>query len=500
MKNAWELMRDGDRLWVKICQAKYYPKIGFWKATNTSGASSLWREVVKVRHHLMDDIRWEVNNGRKTYALSQPWFPNWSVHQEFNQRDTVKKVADLLDPQTGMWNMEDLQRLFGREKAEIIQNDVKIPTPECEMDDRLIWQKSKTGRYSVNEGYKELDLMTVQRAAGNIGVQWRVISKWNFIVPKVKIFLWRLLSRALPLANNIHRRIRAISPICQRCGQENEYESHCFFFCPGSRRVWFEGKLALRSHDQPLDITQAFTQTILVLDEEGIKVYSYTLWELWKGRNEVIMQHKQFDPVRIKKAVSNWMKEGYLENQRNQNEQQCQRIPGYEVKGHDWNLIVDASWQQSRKTGIAFMFYEHGAVTQWSSNFCEAYDPFHAEAMSLLDGLKMVVQKLQEDQEKIVNVFSDCQNLIVAVTEMNTDNIPSWRALKTVQELIKLYKSWTHNIQLRHVRRDAVQPAHLLANDVRRTMQAKHGNTFDCAYLLEMGIDLELDSNYFEIT
>ncbi|KAJ4821090.1 Ribonuclease H-like superfamily protein [Rhynchospora pubera] len=262
--------------------------------------------------------------------------------------------------------MEELQRLFGMEKATIIQAQIKPPDPTNDAQDRLIWHKSRTGKYSVKEGYRQLSLLEQQRipTPRNIGVQWEVINGWKFIVPKVKLFLWRMLSGALPIANNLHRRITTISPLCQRCGQENEYEAHCFFFCPGSRRVWFQGQLDLRTHDQPLDIIQAFTQTTSLLDEDGIKLFSYTLWELWKGRNEVVMQHKRFDPTKITRAVNNWMRGDVLERQQNQDHQQLLKIPGYEVSKEDWQLVVDASWQQSGEAGMAYLLYELGNVSE----------------------------------------------------------------------------------------------------------------------------------------
>ncbi|KAJ4746298.1 Ribonuclease H-like superfamily protein [Rhynchospora pubera] len=494
------MMRQGDKPWVRVCQAKYYPKIGFWKAKNTNGASSLWREVVKVRHYLKGDVRWEVNKGRCIQALSQPWFPNWDVQQTYNPRETEKKVADLIYPVTGLWNVEELHRLFGNEIAATIQTQIKPPDPTSEVEDRLIWHRSRTGKYSVKEGYNQLLLPAYQQLPSNIGALWVMINRWKFLAPKVKLFLWRMLSKALPLASNLHSRIIAISPLCQRCGQENEYESHCFFFCPGSRRVWFEGRLGLRTHDQPLDIIQAFTQTVSLLDEDGIKSYCYTLWELWKGRNEVIMKHKQFDTRKILWAVSNWMKEGVLEGQQSQLLPQHSKMPGYEVQKEDWQLMVDASWQQAGKTGIAYILYEYGTVNQWGFKCSEAHDPFHAEALAMLHGFKLVIQKLQVNGDKKVDILSDCQNLVVAVNEFNSENIPSWRAMPVVQELINLYKNNANIIQVRYVRRDAVKPPHILANHARRVTQTIDGTALNCDLLLEMGIGLEIDKNYFEIT
>ncbi|KAJ1696333.1 hypothetical protein LUZ63_004845 [Rhynchospora breviuscula] len=262
LKNAWDLMSQSDKTWVQICQAKYYPQIGFWRASNTKGSSSLWREVVKLRNFFKQDIKWEIMDGNKAYALSQPWFSSWEVHREASRKDTVKKVQQLVDNHDRTWNVDELQRLFGMEKAVTIQNEVPIPVELSELPDRLIWCKSKAG-----------------------------------------------------------------SP------------------------------LALRTHDQPLDIVQ-------------------------------------FDPGKILKAVEAWMR-GEESEQMHRNNVIEMLAQGYEIRENDWHLMVDPSWQSNGNAGTAYLLYHHKKIQIWGCNNHEVQDPFHAESIALLEGLQRIVQELQ---------------------------------------------------------------------------------------------------------
>ncbi|KAJ4764460.1 Ribonuclease H-like superfamily protein [Rhynchospora pubera] len=490
-------MSQGNKTWVQVCQAKYFPQIGFWRANNTRGCSSLWREVVKLRDFFKQDIKWEVTNGKKVYALSQPWFSNWDVQRDASRRDTIKKVSQLIDPQSGTWCLQELQRLFGLEKAALIQSEVPVPVQQTELPDRLIWCKTKSGRYTVKDGYYELDKRSTTLTPAALMPHWKIIAKLNYLAPKVKIFLWRLLSKALPLANNMHRRIATFSPICQRCHQENEYESHCFFFCPGSRAVWFANALALRSHDQPLDMVQAFQQTVPYLDEYRTKLYAYTLWELWKGRNEVIMQQKQFDPCKILKAVDAWMRvgENNVQAQCGQYNQIVAR--GYEIRERDWILIVDASWQSTGNAGTAYLLYCQGKVYAWGYNFHVAQDPFHAESIAMLEGIKKIVEVLQLEQNQQVCIFSDCLTLVSAINDREVDFLPSWRSTPIVHQILNFIKDWKGKLKVQHVRREAVQSAHALANHARRSSDADFGDALHCQSLLAKGVSMELDNLFF---
>lgn len=66
---------------------------------------------------------------------------------------------------------------------------------------------------------------------------WKVFWKMK-IPPKWKIFGWKILNNALPVAENLLKRGFQVQQECKFCGKEVETQSHLLRDCPMSRRIW----------------------------------------------------------------------------------------------------------------------------------------------------------------------------------------------------------------------------------------------------------------------
>ncbi|KAJ4767870.1 RNA-directed DNA polymerase (reverse transcriptase)-related family protein [Rhynchospora pubera] len=285
MKLVWDVISNEEKLWVQICKSKYCPHIGFWKAKENSNCSKMWRNIIQRRVFFETNVHWCIGNGVDIKAVGQPWFSGWEQQGQVPLRNRKKVIADLYDFNASCWKMEELNAIFNPAQVIQILNSQTVPKRDVGLKDTMIWNQSKKGKYNVKEGYQ---LMYNQRRVQTTSAAsdlWVAKQRWK-IIPKVKIFLWRLISGALMLSNNVHRRISAVSPMCQRCGEENEFESHCFFFCHGSRAVWFASNLGLRTQDLSMNIVAAVRQCIGQMNGEEEKIFSYTLWEIWKARND----------------------------------------------------------------------------------------------------------------------------------------------------------------------------------------------------------------------
>ncbi|KAJ4780270.1 RNA-directed DNA polymerase (reverse transcriptase)-related family protein [Rhynchospora pubera] len=258
LKLAWAIVSGEDKLWVQLCRAKYYHEEGCWGAGLGRKPSTMWRKIVQKKEFFKNDVTWKLNDGTRVKAISQPWYPNWEISNSMARQYEQVTVADLYDQQAGVWKMRELSMLFGEEKAVIIDTQVSKPGGSPLLADKLIWLKAKNGKYTVKQGFDQLQGAITQVPRDRLNLQWVDMWNWKGIIPKVKVFIWRLISKSLPVAQNMHRRIHALSPVCHRCGEENEFETHCMFFCHSSRVVWFGSRLGLATHDLPLNIEDAF--------------------------------------------------------------------------------------------------------------------------------------------------------------------------------------------------------------------------------------------------
>ncbi|KAJ3683983.1 hypothetical protein LUZ61_013147 [Rhynchospora tenuis] len=497
MKNIWALMGQEKKLWVDVCRAKYFPRIGFWGASNTRGGSQLWKEVVKNRQKFRDEVNWDIQNGNKALAVSQPWFNDWQIQHNVTLTDRRLTVSQLFDTNRNQWREEQIERIFGVQGAAHIYNIANKPNPDSELEDKLIWKRVKEGRYTVKEGYKWLVESSGTTSQNQLNVShWKTIAGLKNVAPKVRIFLWRLLSKTLPIAQNLNRRISAISPMCQRCHQENEFETHCLFFCPGSRAVWFGGHLMLRVHELPLDITEAFNQITERLDQQGMEILAYTLWELWKGRNDVVMKHKEFDPFQIKKNVAAWLLDGRHDTQGLQTTSQLEEQRTYEVDEDEWQVLIDGSWDVSGKTGTAAVIYQNREAKFLAYQFHEAQDPFHAEALACLDAVGYIKSLLVRGQVQKICIHSDCSKLVDAIKEEQWDNLPSWRSTSVVHQLIVLISQLGYGTRISKVHRSAVQPAHVFSNFARRSQITRELAPIQQSTFAAFGLSIMLDSDF----
>ncbi|KAJ4807134.1 RNA-directed DNA polymerase (reverse transcriptase)-related family protein [Rhynchospora pubera] len=297
LKLLWAIISDDKKLWVHICNAKYCPKVGFWNVKLNSPCSRIWRNMVQRKDFFKENVKWSIGDGSRIKAVAQPWFRGWWEQTQITQGSKGKMVADLYDFSMMKWKVDELNQMFNQNQLSEITAIQPQPT-RGGAQDRLIWVQSKRGKYSVKEGYKLLRSQANMPPNNEVAVLWQQIQNWKGVVPKVKNFLWRLISGALMLSQNVHRRIHVVSAMCQRCHTENEFETHCFF-CHGSRLVWFGSTLGLRTHDLPLNVVTSIDHCTIHMTEEQIKIFSYTLWEIWKARNEAVIQYKRFEPVEI---------------------------------------------------------------------------------------------------------------------------------------------------------------------------------------------------------
>ncbi|KAJ4788669.1 RNA-directed DNA polymerase (reverse transcriptase)-related family protein [Rhynchospora pubera] len=107
------------------------------------------------------------------------------------------RVADLYDHPRDVWRVRELNAVFGQEIAEFIHSQVSKPVGSPLLTDKLIWLKAKKGKYK--QGYEELQEGAMNTPLDVSNLQWVHMWKWE-VMPKVKVFIWRLLSKTLPVA------------------------------------------------------------------------------------------------------------------------------------------------------------------------------------------------------------------------------------------------------------------------------------------------------------
>ncbi|KAG7595232.1 hypothetical protein ISN45_Aa01g039400 [Arabidopsis thaliana x Arabidopsis arenosa] len=306
-KQAWRLLQNPSSLFARFFKSRYFVGDDFLEADLGVRPSYAWRSILHGRELLIKGLRKEVGNGKSLSVWMDSWVYDNGPRIPLIKHFTVNldlKVEDLIDHHARNWNREVLDDLFYPIDVELI---VKRKPVVC-MDDFWCWLHTKSGEYSVKTGYwlafqiNKPELIRVAQLQPSTNVLLDLIWASN-TSPKIKIFLWRALSAALPVVDQILRRGMRVESICQTCGEEGESINHVLFTCSVARQIWaLSGvptpefgfsKLSIFANIQFL----FDTKKNLWIPPQVRSVFPWVLWRLWKNRNKMCFEGLRFCPL-----------------------------------------------------------------------------------------------------------------------------------------------------------------------------------------------------------
>lgn len=212
------------------------------------------------------------------------------------------KVSELINV-TGRWNREMLFETFAAEDAERIMQ-IK---PMLNEPDSYQWGFTKTGTYTTRSGYQFSEsLVDTQQGQGNALPPiekkfWRSIWKIK-APPKLKHFLWRVLSGVLAVKDRLRSRGISLDTTCQTCGLADETICHTLFACQKAQQAWELSNVPL----PPACFSNTFVflnifHLVFVMNKKNVelnvrRVVPWVLWHVWKARNASIFKKFVFNP------------------------------------------------------------------------------------------------------------------------------------------------------------------------------------------------------------
>ncbi|KAJ4747887.1 hypothetical protein LUZ62_082292 [Rhynchospora pubera] len=202
------------------------------------------------------------------------------------------------------------------------------------------------------------------------------------------------------------------------------------------------------------------------LEMQDCKLFFSLMWQIWKERCNYVFKGEHFDVHRVLQRADYTV---YTEP-RNFAQRVCINTINfrYDLPSDAALIIVDGSWDVQRKMGIAVVIYDPmGNLCNFKMMTGVAQDALVAEANAILLAIQMAKQYLISFHK--IHIFSDSQIVVHAVNNHTMQEVTSWHAEEVLQACIRELHT-VQAITLRHARREAVQSAHVLANDARRGM------------------------------
>ncbi|XP_024009751.1 uncharacterized protein LOC112084866 [Eutrema salsugineum] len=315
-KQGWRILTKPDCLLARILLGKYCNGSNFLDCVCPASASHGWRSLLIGRDLLRDHLGWSIGNGKSVNVWSEAWLSSSSQLSPGGPapKDSLNlMVSDLLNPTTNSWNTQKVQAHIPLVKDLVVQ----IKPSLHNADDVRIWLRDKSGVYTTKSGY----YVALEKSTHYVDehpLDW-TSAIWNIsTTPKIKTFLWKAMSGALPVGVALAKRIPSINLECTRC-HAPETPEHLLFLCPFAQEVWTHAPF--KSAPWTLDdegIAAKWNEATKAscLDSTDINKGSlapWICWNLWKARNKLIFSEITFSVEEVvQKAILNvkeWHKE-----------------------------------------------------------------------------------------------------------------------------------------------------------------------------------------------
>ncbi|KAJ4804033.1 RNA-directed DNA polymerase (reverse transcriptase)-related family protein [Rhynchospora pubera] len=478
-KLAWKMQTVPDKLWCRVFKAKYFPRRNFWHAKHYGPASHTWGAICKVKSDFANSVQWLIGDGENCAALGTPWVEGWQSNNPTTRAEQNLKVAHFWNRQNAVWDIQQLMATFNLQTVLQILSDPSKQPSALGHPDRLIWTPSYNGLFTVKSAYKTVQLsrrQTYQPQQLPLHFFW----KSKELMPRIKLFLWKLCSNVLPTAHRLSTRIPSLSQSCPRCQATTETDYHIFFSCPISRAVWFSSSLGIRSDLIQQTVPEFLEHCFLTLPRSSFIQVSTTLWAIWEQRNQWVFSKKVSSPQAILKRVQIVASPSSINVP--EGDPSCtpvnQHPPQLDI---GITIVTDGAWNLSGG-GWGFLIFKDGILLEYN---CGAINnspsPMHAEAVAILSALQSLknILPLAIINSYHVTILSDCRNLIKAINNHNNERqeLLDWRAKRKFFSILQ-EKGDITDISFSYISREHNLEAHILAARGRDFVERIRGFQF----------------------
>lgn len=311
---AWRIAKDPHGFLHNILKSKYFNDSSIWRPKPNLPKSAFWTSVLKVIPLLHRNSFYQITQGNIS-IWNTPWCEAWPriyddlILQEANFSYPAV-VSDLWIPGQKLWNNDLIDSLFMQPTASIIK---RTPIISLVDPDILCWKLTPNGQCTSKSAYRTcLQFLQDSGEPAPVQVQARTVQLLNqvwknkLLAPRIQVFAWRLLRKAIPTGQRAARCSKHIASLCSRCGQ-TEDDTHLFFTCPFARAAWFLPPWYLRTDIFTANATSVseivFNITNLRHPQASLHNIFTFLWCLWKSRNEFLFCRKVGWPYQVNIAA-----------------------------------------------------------------------------------------------------------------------------------------------------------------------------------------------------
>lgn len=327
--------------------------------------------------------------------------------------DRDMKVCSLMTENQKSWDHEKVANLFCPDEARQI---LAIPLSVQSLQDRLIWQHSKTGIFTVKTAYHVACDMASNNSPASASSSRPTDWKWPWklhIPPKIKFFVWKMINNLLPVGFELIKRKVDVNSICCRCGSMVETAEHALRDCEWSKQFWYFSclRISISNSDSQVQLWEWIDKMKELLPIEALPIFCCFAWYIWFARNSVIFQKQQFDIATCLAKAQRILLEFEDANRRFTDNQSSIGEDHPRTLNHCcFRITSDAAIREQRGCGLGVVIWDnHGQVCAAKIQNVEMLrSPEVAEALACRLGIQLAIS-LDIQQ---VQIETDCLSLV----------------------------------------------------------------------------------------
>ncbi|XP_058068768.1 uncharacterized protein LOC131218105 [Magnolia sinica] len=288
MKLAWNVSSNNGSSWASFVQAKYVTDhVSIDGVCSSNHASPIWKRVCSMLPLVAPKSRWLIGKEELNF-----WREAWSGLRPLvawcQQPSSLEvQVCDLIGTQ-GWINPSRALSLLPVDMVDHVAREGIYTFPKSE--DTRIWTPSASGRFKVGSAWELL------RTPGVIYRWYRWV--WHpHIPPKISLFCWKIIHKAVPMDARIQEKGVAIVSkcVCYPASHQPSVEAldHLFSEGTAARQVWgyFQPFFRLTDTSQRSAMGRANAWSAPSSSHDRllplrVLLPPFIFWEIWLKRNK----------------------------------------------------------------------------------------------------------------------------------------------------------------------------------------------------------------------
>uniref|UniRef100_A0A803NGJ4 Reverse transcriptase domain-containing protein n=1 Tax=Cannabis sativa TaxID=3483 RepID=A0A803NGJ4_CANSA len=478
-KQAWRIFEYPNSLLSRLLKHRYFSNNSFLEARLGHSPSLTWQGIHWGRELLIEGLRFKIGNGHNVQARIDKWIPGHYSFQPISFNGPSSLTVAALITESREWNINLLHQYF---QPIDIDKILSIPLSFFPTPDRLIWHHTTTRIYTVNSGFHlacNIEESMNTSASNSHSAWWKSFWQLN-LPPKIKIFAWKVMQNALPVAATLHKRKVIDSASCSMCTTAWESIGHALFTCHSARSVWKKSRFSIDFHnarnmyngDYLIHLSNQYSKP-------DFELLICIMWAIWGERNKVLHGGQKREGLHTFIFANNYL-DKYKQatdapnqsslplSSSNGHVQQTTQTPepAQQPFGAQWRppdplglkLNVDAALHSDKKilgVGAVVRNHQGQVIAAFSKPVQGCFRSDEMEAKALFHSINWVMQQ----QLPITHIETDALRVSMALNSSSIDLSCFSDLIMDVRYLLSSFSG----VIVSHVKRNANHAAHGLA-------------------------------------